>query len=255
MSFLVCVVPICPVRAEASHRSEQTTQLLFGERCELLESAKDFVRIRLLYDNYDGWCQSVQLQESTDREVSAENEMLAGEWINEVKINDQTMNIPFGSVLPLPHIKDYFGKNGVMFKGTFIEPTKNMLTEEMLKKLAFTFLNSPYLWGGRSVFGIDCSGFTQLVFKFMNIRLQRDAYQQATQGNQIDSLEEVQCGDIAFFDNEAEKITHAGILLDPATIIHASGKVRIDAIDDLGIINNETGKRTHNLRVIKRVTA
>lgn len=253
MPFLVCMVPVCPVRAEASHRSEQTTQLLFGERCELLKSAGDFVRIRILYDNYEGWCQSVQLEESTDEEVSSENQTLAGEWINEVRINDQMMNVPFGSVLPLVHVKGYFGKYQVMYKGAFIEPTENILTKEMIKKVAFTFLNSPYLWGGRSVFGIDCSGFTQLVFKCMNICLQRDAYQQATQGNQIDSLQEVQCGDIAFFDNEAEKITHTGILLDSKTIIHASGKVRIDMFNDLGIINNETGKRTHDLRIIKRI--
>ena len=115
MPFLVCIVPVCPVRAEASHRSEQTTQLLFGERCELLEKAEDFVRIRVLYDNYEGWCQAVQLEESTDEEVSSENKTLAGEWINEVRINDQTMNIPFGSVMPLLHIKGYFGKYKMVY--------------------------------------------------------------------------------------------------------------------------------------------
>lgn len=253
MPFLVCVVPVCPVRAEASHRSEQTTQLLFGERAELLERAKDFVRIRILYDDYEGWCQASQLEDSTDEEVSSENTMLTGEWINEVRINDQVMHVPFGSFLPLLHPEGFFGKYKVVYNGIFIEPSENSVNEEMVKKLAFTFLNSPYLWGGRSVFGIDCSGFTQLVFKFMNIRLLRDAYQQAEQGREVGYLHRAQFADLAFFANEAGKITHTGILLNPTTIIHASGKVRIDAIDDFGIINNDTGIRTHGLRAIKRV--
>ncbi|HKG67657.1 MAG TPA: C40 family peptidase [Segetibacter sp.] len=253
MAYLVCVVPVCPLRAEAAHKSEQTTQLLFGERGELLEIAEDFVRIRVLYDNYEGWCQSSQLEESTDEEVALENITLAGEWINKVRVNDQVMQVPFGSSLPLLNIKNFFGKYNVVYHGTFIKPSQNNLTEEMVKKLAFTFLNSPYLWGGRSVFGVDCSGFIQLVFKFMNIRLHRDAHQQATQGSEVDFLQEIHCGDLAFFDNEAGKITHTGILLNSTTIIHASGKVRVDSIDDLGIINNDTGKRTHNLKVIKRV--
>lgn len=254
MPFLVCAVPVCPVRAEASHRSEQTTQLLFGERGELLERAIDFVRIRVLYDDYEGWCQSSQLEESTDEEVSSENKMLAGEWINEVRIDDQVMYVPFGSSLPSLHTESFFGKYKVAYNGTFIEPSVNSLNEEMVKKLCFTFLNSAYLWGGRSVFGIDCSGFTQLVFQFMNIRLLRDAYQQAEQGREVGCLDDAQCGDLAFFANEAGKITHTGILLNRTTIIHASGKVRIDTIDDRGIINNDTGIRTHSLRSLKRVT-
>ena len=253
MVVLVCMVPVCPVRAEAAHKSEQMTQLLFGERCYLLETTKDFVRIQVLYDNYEGWCQSAQLEESTPEEVPSENIAMAGEWINEVRINGQTMMVPFGSVLPALNIKGYFGKYNIIYNGRSIKPSGNSINKEMVKKLAFTFLNSPYLWGGRSVFGIDCSGFTQLVFKFMNIRLQRDAWQQATQGDQIISMQEVQCGDLAFFDNEAGKIIHTGILLDHKTIIHASGKVRVDTIDNDGIINNETGERTHNLKLIKRL--
>ncbi|HEX8279097.1 MAG TPA: NlpC/P60 family protein, partial [Segetibacter sp.] len=198
MAYLVCVVPVCPLRAEATHRSEQTSQLLFGERGEQLEIAGDFVRVRVLYDNYEGWCQSSQLEESTDEEVALENITLAGEWINKVKVNDQVMQVPLGSCLPVPNINSFFGKYKVVYDGTFIELTQNSFTEEMVKKFAFTFLNSPYLWGGRSVFGIDCSGFIQLVFKLMNIRLQRDAYQQATQGNEVCFLQEVHCGDLAF---------------------------------------------------------
>jgi cell wall-associated NlpC family hydrolase len=115
------------------------------------------------------------------------------------------------------------------------------------------FLNSAYLWGGRSIFGVDCSGFCQTVFRFIGIPLLRDAYQQASQGEAIGFLEETKLGDLAFFDNEEGRITHVGMLLDQDTIIHASGRVRMDTIDHLGIVNVDTGLHTHKLRIIKRM--
>lgn len=254
MGFLICMVPVCPVRSEPLHRSEQTSQLLFGEMCELLERAEDFVRIRILYDNYEGWCQSAQLEESVF-ELAEKNNLLAGEWVNKINVHGQDMYVPFGSSLGfLDDEKGYFKKHDLAFEGIFIDPARNANNISLVKRYAFTFLNTPYLWGGRSVFGIDCSGFTQLVFKCINIPLLRDAHQQATQGKTIDSLEEAKCGDTAFFDNNAGKITHVGILLDSKTIIHASGKVRIDDMNDFGIINRTTNKRTHNLKMIKRFT-
>lgn len=254
MPFLVCIVSVAPVRAEAAHRSEQTSQLLFGEVCELLESSEGFLRIRVVYDNYEGWCQATQLTEIDEAQAATQPVLLAAEWVNPVTVNGQLMQIPFGSSLALlQNGNGTLGRYSVSYKGSYTDAIANSSSEESLKKFALNFLNTPYLWGGRSVFGVDCSGFSQLVFKCMNIHLFRDSYQQATQGEAIGFLQEVKCGDLAFFDNETGKITHVGILLNENTIIHSSGKVRIDAIDNLGIINGDTGKRTHNLRVIKRV--
>ena len=118
---------------------------------------------------------------------------------------------------------------------------------------AYTFINAPYLWGGRSPLGIDCSGFTQVVYKLAGQKLQRDAYQQADQGITLGFIEEAEAGDLAFFDNDEGKIIHVGILLGQGKIIHASGKVRIDRIDHQGIFNEETGKYSHKLRIIKRI--
>jgi len=251
MPFYVCLVPVCPVRVEASHRSEQVTQLLFGEMCEGVE-VKDFIRIKVLYDGYDGWCQAAQLEEISEQQISSTTNKLAGEWVNLVTVNDQPMYIPFGSSLPNEN-EAIFGKSKVVYKGSIIEPAANAYNEDSIRKLSLIFINTAYSWGGRSVFGIDCSGFTQLVFKCMNVKLLRDASQQATQGDAIGFLQEVKPGDLAFFDNAEGRISHVGILLNAETIIHASGKVRIDTIDNLGIVNKDTGKRTHKLRIIKRV--
>jgi hypothetical protein len=121
------------------------------------------------------------------------------------------------------------------------------------KKAAMTFLKSPYLWGGKTPFGIDCSGFTQQVFRMCGIHLQRDAYQQATQGAVIENLSEAQPGDLAFFDNEKNRITHVGIILETNKIIHASGEVRIDKLDTQGIWNKDRNTYTHKLRNIQRI--
>jgi hypothetical protein len=254
MPFLICAVPVCPIRSEAAHKSEQVSQLLFGELCELLETAKDFVRIKCQYDGYEGWCQWNQLEEVQDLFTNTENYKLAGGWINELKMNNEVMHIPYGSSLNFLHGNSgIIGKSAIVYEGIIAQTGKEIRQDEMIKKVAYTFLNTPYLWGGRSVFGIDCSGFTQLVCKFLQLPLLRDAHQQAMQGEAIGFLQEAKCGDLAFFDNDAGRITHVGILLDGDTIIHSSGKVRVDKIDNLGIVNAETGKRTHQLRVIKRV--
>ena len=131
--------------------------------------------------------------------------------------------------------------------------TPGFVKKEKLVENAFMYLNAPYLWGGRTPFGIDCSGFTQIVFRLMNIALKRDAYQQAQQGTMVLSFDEVKQGDLVFFGKEQGKITHVGILLSKNKVIHASGKVRIDKIDIKGIFNEETKKYTHHLRLIKRV--
>jgi cell wall-associated NlpC family hydrolase len=114
------------------------------------------------------------------------------------------------------------------------------------------YLNTPYLWGGRSPFGIDCSGFTQIVFKLCDMKLNRDAYQQATQGTPVESIEKAKEKDLAFFKNDEGRIVHTGIILSGNKIIHASGKVHIDTIDEKGIFNGETKQHSHQLAAIRR---
>jgi cell wall-associated NlpC family hydrolase len=162
------------------------------------------------------------------------------------------MNIPFGS--SLPGFVDGKGKLNDLeysFNGNFINRKNVKPDPNILQQLTAQWLNAPYMWGGRTILGVDCSGFVQVNYKMMGIDLLRDAWQQTQQGTTVKKLKEVICGDLAFFDDKDE-IVHVGILLSPDQIIHASGKVRIDTIDKKGIINTDTGKRTHLLRSIKR---
>ena len=254
MSFQICCVPVTPVRAEPSHRSEMVTQLLFGECCVVIETAAEqWVKIRCKTDGYEGWCQAGQLTETDEMKYSDKVQRITPGWVSEIQFDGQTMKVPLGSSLTAMESDEaVWGDHQVVYKGEKWDTGTAVLTEQSVRRFAFQFLNTPYLWGGKSVFGVDCSGFVQTVFRFFNIPLLRDARQQATQGETIGFLQETQFGDLAFFDNNAGNITHVGILLNEAEIIHASVKVRVDPIDNAGILHADTLKRTHNLRIIKR---
>ena len=131
--------------------------------------------------------------------------------------------------------------------------TQGFSEKKHLINNALIFLNAPYLWGGRTPFGIDCSGFTQIVYRLQGINIPRDAHQQAEVGNTLSFIEESQEGDLAFFDDSEGEITHVGIIMNNNNIIHASGKVRIDKLDQQGIFNIEKKIHTHKLRIIKSI--
>jgi gamma-D-glutamyl-L-lysine dipeptidyl-peptidase len=246
MNYAVCCVPVAPIRIDTDHKSEMVSQLLFGECCIINDSdTKGWVNISCKADGYVGCCQAVHMQQITMEDYYSGDIILSGDWVNEISFNNNSMQIPLGSLINLKN-------NVIQFTGNKIMPGEIKNDAASIQKIAFKFLNTAYLWGGRSVFGIDCSGFAQAVYKFLNIPLLRDADLQVTQGEMVDFLQEAQCGDLAFFDDEEGKIVHVGILLNSHEIIHASGKVRVDKIDNQGIVHAETGERTHQLRIIKR---
>ena len=254
MSHAVCCVPIAPMRIEPDHKSEMVSQLLFGECCIITVIDKDgWVKIVSKTDAYTGWCRQSHLQEIDDAHYYLTENSLTADWANEIDYNGHMMWVPFGSSLTaMKNGSAFWRKNTVYFKGNVWEPETAKHDAKTIKLLAYKFLNSSYLWGGRSVFGVDCSGFTQAVYKFLNVSLLRDAEQQAAQGELVGFLQQAHCGDLAFFDDDEGKIIHTGILLNPHEIIHSSGKVRVDKIDNEGIVDSDTGKRTQRLRIIKR---
>ncbi len=254
MEYMVCCVPVGPMRAEASHKSEMVSQQLFGEKSIILERGIDYwVKIQLKYDQYQGWVQKSHLAEIDEQCYDKTDKGLTSEWVNEVDYNGHIMNVPMGSSLSaFQNGIAFWRKNSVNFKGKVWNPEEVKISPKLIKQITYKFLNTSYLWGGKSVFGIDCSGFTQLVYKFLNHHLPRDAWQQADKGAIVNFLKEAKLGDLAFFDNEENRIVHVGILLNDHEIIHSAGKVRIDKIDVQGILNLETKERTHKLRIIKR---
>jgi gamma-D-glutamyl-L-lysine dipeptidyl-peptidase len=258
MHYGICLLSVIPCRKEPASTSEMVTQLLFGEHYSVKEQNDDWVQIFTAYDNYECWIsrkQHTKISEATFKSLELQSPNLSAEFLHNItnKNNGLSFPIPIGSTLPNfvnkecrieEHSFTYDGK----IAATYIKKT----TEELIET-AKLFLNAPYLWGGRTFMGIDCSGFTQIVYKLNGYKLPRDAYQQAELGQPLSFVEESQPGDLAFFDNEEGKIVHVGILLNSTEIIHASGNVRIDKFDHYGIFHSEKKKYSHMLRVIKRI--
>lgn len=252
----ICRVAVSPLRSEPSDKAEISSQLLFGDHVEILEQREKWWLVRNAYDGYEGWLDPKQLALLTEQQYHKHYDMtpLAPATLANIAVDETGSHylLSPGSNLPL-YQDGYFFIGEERFRAMF-EPRLIQAPHavEDLIATALFFRNVPYLWGGKNMLGIDCSGFTQIVFKLNGIKIRRDAWQQAEEGNVVDFLPEAKAGDMAFFDNAEGRITHVGIMLSNEEIIHASGKVRIDRIDDQGIFNAEMGKYTHNLRIIKR---
>jgi gamma-D-glutamyl-L-lysine dipeptidyl-peptidase len=253
MDYAVVIVPAAPVRRKAWHQSEMTNQLLFGETVKLLKQKGSlWVKVRSLHDDYEGWMTNTLLQEINEDNAKAYGEYVSTGFLNVIHLDDMKIRVPMGS--SLPGFMDGQGKiNGSLYhlEGEYNKRNEQAPDVTIIKQLTSQWMNAPYLWGGRTILGVDCSGFVQVNYKMMGIDLPRDAWQQAQEGETVRKFKEAVCGDLFFFDDK-EEIVHVGILLGDDRIIHVSGKVRIDTIDKKGIINSDTGKRTHFLRVIKR---
>ncbi|PKP25552.1 MAG: hydrolase Nlp/P60 [Bacteroidetes bacterium HGW-Bacteroidetes-2] len=248
MKYGLCNLSVIPLRRDASNTSEMVSQLLYGEHFKIIEERNGWLCIRNAFDDYEGWIDNKQyveisaeiyhtLEENFPRITSDIMEFVS----NKVS---QLIPIPLGSNLnALPFLKHTHDGN---IQDEF-HNKKNIVPTSLL------YLNTPYLWGGKTPFGMDCSGFTQMVYKLNGFKLLRDAKQQATQGESLSFIEESEPGDLAFFDNHEGTIVHVGVIMNDNHIIHAHGRVRIDKLDHSGIFNIDTGKHSHKLRVIKKI--
>ncbi|MBV1923477.1 MAG: C40 family peptidase [Flavobacteriaceae bacterium] len=248
MKYGICPLSIVPLRFEAADTSELVSQVLYGEIFKVLEERKKWSRIRLALDNYEGWIDNKQfdfVSEEDYKELNSKTPQLSSELVDFVADSENGLiSICYGSNV---HNSNFLKHT---FEGNFIS---EKLPKSQIIETALHYLNSPYLWGGKTPFGIDCSGFTQMVYLLNGHQLLRDASLQASQGESLSFIEESEPGDLAFFDNAEGAITHVGIIMEDHHIIHAHGKVRIDRLDHSGIFNEILGRHTHKLRVIKRI--
>ena len=242
----ICNLSIVPVRIVDSDKSEMINQLIYGDIIEILEEKEKWVKIKSVFDDYIGWIDKKQYFKIHDNiTVDLKNPVYCIDLVEFIENNNnELVTIPIGSDISNISLMNH------KFEGKTISGKNN---RNSIVNTALLFLNSPYLWGGKTPFGIDCSGFTQMVYKINGYKISRDAKDQANQGETLSFIEESEAGDLAFFNNDQGDIIHVGIILQNNHIIHASGKVRIDRIDHSGIYNNDLNKHTHSLRYIKKI--
>ncbi len=256
--FGICNLSVVPCKKEPSDKSEMVTQLLFGDYFQIIEVQDNWCLIKIAYDDYICWIdrkQFLPIEQHTFDILSSTESYCNNELVQIIMDNRTSTLFPIVIASSLPNFDKAecaIENQSYSYEGSYI--TGHLPNSKIgIIETAMMYLNTPYLWGGKTPFGIDCSGFTQMVYKLSGIQLKRDAYQQAEQGETLSFVEEAEPGDLAFFDNEEGKIVHVGIVMDDNKIIHASGKVRIDSFDHQGIYNNELRDYSHRLRLLKRV--
>lgn len=266
---------VVPVRAEAREGAEQNTQMLFGELCEILNREPadtslppKWYRVRLEADAQEGWVDAKMISPIAGKDYTAYKKALKEAAMVSMPMayavsenNGQTIPLTAGTKLTRYQIQTVNGARighfEVLGVGFRIDPSMVItapleLNQENLLRTVRFFLNVPYLWGGKNALGMDCSGFTQVIMSLFGKQLPRNASEQVTQGQEIGDLKDAQAGDLVFFDHEDGKISHVGILIDSARVIHCSGRVKVEKIDSVGINSSEIGGYSHHFVTIKR---
>jgi len=256
LDFGVCRLSLVPIRVEGSDKAELTTQLLFGEHYEVIAVSKDkkWLKIRIHFDQYEGWLDARQHHSITKDHFDYINRAdfkISTDITTSILYNKIPLSILMGSIIPISGSELFKMEEQFAFNGES-KSLGQKRDAEFLKLTAKKYLNAPYQWGGKSPFGIDCSGFVQLVFKINGYRLSRDASQQAKQGKAV-ILKDIQAGDLVFFTNKEGQVVHVGIFIGDDKIIHASGKVRIDHLNEEGILHSESKVYTHTFAFVRRI--
>jgi len=259
MNYGISGLSIIPVRKEPSEQSEMITQILYGEHFIVNEIMLGWAYIKLAFDGCEGWIDMkmiTPLPEKSYQKIDHSPFAVSTDIFNIIPVNaEQTMMIVAGSTLPCwrPYLKEFSIQYDVFRHTGNFTYKKPANIRKLIIDQALKYYNAPYLWGGRSPFGIDCSGLTQIIYKMAGFKIPREANQQVHCGKALSFVEETKPGDLAFFDDEEGQIVHVGIIWEKNKIIHASGQVRIDNVDQFGIFNVDTKRYTHQMRVMKRI--
>lgn len=242
MPKIICNKTFIPIRETHSHKSEQVSQLIYGETAEVIEKQDNWIKIATTFDNYEGWIEQSTVEYFKD--ITNMPHIITG-FSRLIKSNNESIWLSTGSSIQPESLSG--GNDNLV-----VQMNPELDSSDIIA-IAEQFLGTPYLWGGRTFMGIDCSGLVQVCYKALNVALPRDASEQVKSGDNIQFLSHAQPGDLAFFDNEEGDISHVGIIKDSSSIIHASGSVKIEKLDQQGIYSKEQEKYTHKLRVVKRI--
>ena len=246
MGLGICNLSIVPVRISDSDKSEMITQLIYGDLFTIIEEKDKWTKIKSEFDNYEGWIDSKQYKRIYESDnIIIDNPTYSSDLVEFIENeNKELITISIGSNISNINLLNH------KYEGKSISGKQN---RDSIVNTALLYLHSPYLWGGKTPFGIDCSGLSQMVYKINGYKIPRDARDQVNFGTDLGFIEESHEGDLAFFDNAEGEIIHVGILLKNNYIIHASGHVKIDKIDQTGIYDLNKKKHTHKLRIIKNI--
>ncbi|WP_243651102.1 C40 family peptidase [Hymenobacter gummosus] len=264
MEHGICALSVVPVRAEPSDKAEIVTQLVFGDCYTVLLTQGNWQQVRTAADNYVGWMDPKQHQPVSAEYLAAWLAQDHPRSLDVVQVvSNAKVRIPVTLGARLPFFDGMtlrLGDDAYFYNGAATNPQNGHGPQgptdkrtALLLKAGQIFLKAPYLWGGRTLFGVDCSGLVQQLYGLIGVQLPRDARQQIDHGRVVHFVSQTQPGDLAFFDNAEGNIIHVGLLLDDQQILHASGEVRIDPLDHNGIYNRQRQKYTHKLRLIKRI--
>ena len=249
MPYGIGHLSVVPVRALAENASEMVTQLLYGDHFKIIDSKKDWTKIRIAFDNTEGWIGHNQFIEITKDQFktidTSKSPKYSSDLVAFTNNKEQVLTpVLLGSMVSNSHILLH------VFEGDF---KNGGGAKSNLISTALNYLNAPFLWGGKTPFGIDDAGLSQMVYRINGFNIPRIAAEQAKEGEVLSFIEESEPGDLAFFDDKEGNIIHVGIIMKDNYIIHAHGKVRVDRLDHTGIFNTEDRKYSHQLRVIKKI--